>query len=141
MSEFQDAVDHAGGAGEAEHAAGSFQAGMGFDDLADYGAVDVVDGGEVEDYEPFVALDVFLDLAVDFRAIISHGDAAGKLHDDDAGIEALLGDFHRGLFAGAGKMTRAARAIRVEATLARSVRQAEVGPGKSSVLDARKAHG
>jgi hypothetical protein len=126
VSELQDALDHAGGAGEAEHATGSFQAGMGFHDLADDGAIDMVDAGEIEDYEFFVVLDVLLDVVVDFRAIISHGDAAGEFDDDDAGLDVLFGEFHESLlFAGARNIRATARAIRVEATLAREVRQAE----------------
>jgi hypothetical protein len=126
VGEFQNAFDHAGGAGEAEHASGSFQAGMGFDDLADDGAIDVMDGGEVEDNEFFVARDVLFDVAIDFLAVVAHGDAAGEFQDDDAGVEAFFSEFHVSLFFRWRGEIDDAQAIREEATLERSVRQAQV---------------
>ena len=71
---------------------------MRFYDLADHSAIDVVDGGEVEDDVFFVAKDVLLDVTLDFLAIVAHGDAARQFEDYEAGLGATFGDFHADLF-------------------------------------------
>jgi len=125
VREAEDAFDHAGGTGETEHTAGFFQAGMGFYDLADDGAIDVVDAGEVENEMLFVVEDVFLDVAVNLEAIVAHGDASGELDDDEAGLDLFLREFQESLLTAMRHDDGVMFADRVEATIARGVRQEE----------------
>jgi hypothetical protein len=90
LGELQDAVDHALWAGEAHRAAGLLELREAFHDLADGGAIDMVDCGEIEDEAFLAALGVIGDFAVEVLAIGAHHEPARQFEYDDSGLDLFL---------------------------------------------------
>ena len=83
----ENAFDHAVNSGEMQSSAGFLEAAEAFHDLADDGAVHVVDGGHIEDDAVFIFLDVAFDFAIEQGAIVAHGDAPGNFEKHDTGLD------------------------------------------------------
>ncbi len=80
----QDAVCHAFDAGEAEGSAGFREAGEGFDDLSDEGAVDVIDAGHFENHEMILLFEQAIDFLFEALAVGAHLQAAAQFQNGDA---------------------------------------------------------
>jgi len=99
LGDVENVADFLGEAGEFEFAAGVADGGEAADELADAGAVDVGDVGEIED-DFFLALaDEIADGIAKCAGGIAEDDLSGDVDDGDVGNFAG-GEFHGSVFSG-----------------------------------------
>ncbi len=79
---------------KAQRAARFLELGVALHDLANGCAIDVIDGGEIEDEAFLVAQDVRVDFLIDLTAIGAHDEPARHFKDHDAGLDLFFCEFH-----------------------------------------------
>jgi len=87
VGQFQDAVDHAGGAGEAKQAPRSFQTGKTIDEFSEAAAIELGNFRKVNNDLRVIVAKQLIESEFQLRAFDAHLERAAQLEDDDAGLQ------------------------------------------------------
>lgn len=97
MGQFQDAVDHAGGADETKRAAGFPEAGETIHDSSEAAAVELGETGKIQDDAGLLFTKDFIEGQFQLLAFDAHLERSTQLKDDDAGLQLSFCNLHRRL--------------------------------------------
>ena len=92
VGQFQDAVDHAGGAGEAKQAPRSFQTGKTIDEFSEAAAIELGNFRKVNNNLRVIVAKQLIEGEFQLRAFDAHLERAAQLEDDDAGLQLFFVD-------------------------------------------------
>ena len=92
MGQFEDAIDHAGGAGEAKHASGCFQAGKTIDKFSQAATVELGDFRKINNDMPVIVAKQLIEGEFQLLAFDAHLERAAQLENDDAGLQLFFID-------------------------------------------------
>ena len=92
MGQFEDAINHAGSAGEAKQAARSFQTGKTIDKFSEAAAVELGNVREINNDIPVIVAKQLIEGEFQLLAFHTHLERAAQLEDDDAGLQLFLVD-------------------------------------------------
>ncbi len=92
MGQFEDAIDHAGSAGEAKQAPGSFQTRKTIDEFSEPAAVELGDFRKINNDMPVIVVKQLIESEFQLFAFDAHLEGAAQLENDDAGLQLFLVD-------------------------------------------------
>ena len=92
MGQFEDAIDHAGGAGEAKHASGCFQAGKTVDEFSEAAAVELSNFRKVNNDMPVIVAKQLIEGEFQLLAFDAHLERAAQLKYHDTGRQLFFVD-------------------------------------------------
>ena len=87
MSQFQDAINHIGGASETKRTSGCSQAGETIHDFSQASAVKFAQLGEIEDDAGMAVTDQLIESELELLALDAHLERAAQFKDDDPWLE------------------------------------------------------
>src|SRR6266852_8759434 len=90
VGQFQDAIDHAGSAGEAKQAPRSFQTGKTIDEFSEAAAIELGNFRKVNNDLRVIVAKQLIESEFQLRAFNAHLEGAAQLEDDDAGLQLFL---------------------------------------------------
>ncbi len=97
VGQFEDAVNHAGSAGEAKQAPRSFQTGETIDEFSEAAAVELGDLRKINNDMPVIVAKQLIEGELQLLAFDAHLERAAQLENDDAGPQLFLVDQQRNL--------------------------------------------
>jgi len=92
VRQFEDAIDHAGSAGEAKHAPGSLQAGKTIDEFSEAAAVELGNFRKINNDMPVIVVKQLIESEFQLLAFNAHLERTAQLEDDDPGLQLFLVD-------------------------------------------------
>jgi hypothetical protein len=92
VSQFEDAVNHAGGASEAKRASRNFQTGKTIDEFSEAAAVELGNFRKINNDMPVIVAKQFIESELQLLAFDAHLQGAAQLENDDAGFQLFLVD-------------------------------------------------
>lgn len=97
VGQFENAINHAGSAGEAKQASGSFQPGKTIDEFSEAAAVELGDLRKINNDMPVIVAKQLIEGEFQLLAFDAHLERAAQLENDDAGLQLFLVDQQRNL--------------------------------------------
>ncbi len=97
VGQFEDAVNHAGSAGEAKQATRSFQTGKTIDEFSEAAAVELGNLRKINNDMPLFVAKQLIEGELQLLAFDAHLQGAAQLEDYDAGLQLFLVDQQRNL--------------------------------------------
>lgn len=94
MGIFQNAVNHAGGSGEAKRAARVFQPRETIHDLAEAAAIELGKAGQIEDHAWTILADDFIEGQLELLALDTHLQRSGQFENEDAWLQLFFCNVH-----------------------------------------------
>jgi hypothetical protein len=94
VGQFQDAINHAGGARETKRAPRCFQARKTVDEFSQAAAIELGDFGKIDYDARMVIPQQLIKGELQPFALNAHLERSTQLEDDDAGLQLFLFDFH-----------------------------------------------
>jgi len=92
VGQFQDAIDHPGGAGEAKQAPRSFQTGKTIDEFSEAAAIQLGNFRKVNNDLRVIIAKQLIEGEFQLHAFDAHLERAAQLEDDDAGLQLFFVD-------------------------------------------------
>src|SRR5712664_726143 len=97
VGQFENAVNHAGSAGEAKQATRSFQTGKTIDEFSEAAAVELGNFRKINNDMPLIVAKQLIEGELQLLAFDAHLERAAQLENDDAGPQLFLVDQQRNL--------------------------------------------
>ena len=97
VSQFQDAINHTGGASETKRTSGCFQAGKTIHDFSQATAVEFAQFAEIEDNTGLAITEQLIESELQLFALDAHLERPAQFEDDDPRFEFFSYDLHEHL--------------------------------------------